>query len=993
MLHSRLFLYAILGSAVAGLTCSPVLFAQAKKPDLPSFDDISEGYEEVTSTVDEKPSMYKIWIRKKDDQMLAELPKSFATDRYFIALTLASGDRYAGLHAGERYVYWRKYNDRLALIEPNIATRSTGDAESKSSVKRLFTDRVILDVPIVALASNKAPVIDMDALLVGQASKFFPRARGINARLASIKTAKAFPENVELAFEVPLANGQLQTLHYSISRIPKTSGYKTRIADQRIGYFTTSFSDLGKYTDDETRVRYINRWHLEKADSNLKLSPPKNPIVFYIEHTTPKRYRYWVKQGILYWNKAFERVGLRDAIVVYQQDADSTVQPNHMEKDPEDVRWNFIRWLNNDIGTAIGPSRVNPLTGQILDADIILTDGWIRHYERQFSEILPKLAMEGFSPQTVAWLNAHPRWDPRILLAPPSERPRMLSQRSQLLLRPHGGHPAATVDHSAIGDDEYDGLVGRTSQINGMCLAADGKALDLAILRTTLALMRAHGPAIKAEEDDKDESSVASGPGAADRTSSEDDAEDDDSGDEEEDEDDDDEEEDAKEDSQMLDGVPEDFIGPLVAELVAHEVGHTLGLRHNFKGSSIYTLEEITQGETREKPHSGSVMDYLPINMNMKDGEFLGEHTMIGIGPYDMWAIEYGYSFDKNLKPILERVAEPELLYGSDEDTWGPDPRARRYDFSKNPIDYAKTQVKLARYHRQRLLDDFVEDGESWAKAREGYEMTLALQTRSLSMMANWIGGTFLSRDKKGDKEAREPMEVVPVERQREALQWVIENAFYDDAFDLTPELIRHLTVDQWLDDPTFLLRDVDYPVHDRIMGIQGSTLTMLMNPDTLRLVYDNELRTPAEDDIITLPELLDSVSSAVWREVYTKPTDKASERKPWISSLRRNLQREHLERLIDLTLPDAGFTAAYKPISNLALLRLRHLQDKIEELQDNENLDAYSRAHLQEAGIRIRRALDAQYIYNVNDLGGRSAPIMLILGQEGEMEVPGSSR
>ena len=105
------------------------------------------------------------------------------------------------------------------------------------------------------------------------------------------------------------------------------------------------------------------------------------------------------------WNKAYEKIGLADAIEVYYQDA---VTGAHMEKDPEDARYNFIRWLNNDVGTAIGPSRVNPLTGQILDADIIMTDGWIRHYWKQFNEILPEIAMEGFAPETWAWLKDHP---------------------------------------------------------------------------------------------------------------------------------------------------------------------------------------------------------------------------------------------------------------------------------------------------------------------------------------------------------------------------------------------------------------------------------------------------------------------------------------------------------------------------------------------------------------------------------------------------------
>ena len=84
-----------------------------------------------------------------------------------------------------------------------------------------------------------------------------------------------------------------------------------------------------------------------------------------------------------------------------------------MEKDPEDVRYNFIRWLNNDIGTAIGPSRVHPMTGQILDADIILTDGWIRHFNFNYEDLMPKLAMEGVSAETLAWLGKHPTWDPQ----------------------------------------------------------------------------------------------------------------------------------------------------------------------------------------------------------------------------------------------------------------------------------------------------------------------------------------------------------------------------------------------------------------------------------------------------------------------------------------------------------------------------------------------------------------------------------------------------
>ena len=195
-----------------------------------------------------------------------------------------------------------------------------------------------------------------------------------------------FPNNIEVAFEVPMANGELKTLHYSISEIEGDSGYKPRKADQRIGYFTTRYSDYGKYESDDTEVRYINRWHLEKRDPKLKLSPPKEPIVFYIEHTDCRSATdVGCDKACCSWNKAFRT---RSASPMRSKfDQQDKHRRTNMDKDPEDVRYNFVRWLNNNVSTAIGPSRVNPRTGQILDADIVLTDGWIRAFEDQFSEI------------------------------------------------------------------------------------------------------------------------------------------------------------------------------------------------------------------------------------------------------------------------------------------------------------------------------------------------------------------------------------------------------------------------------------------------------------------------------------------------------------------------------------------------------------------------------------------------------------------------------
>jgi len=917
--------FLLTGAIAAGLAG----LAGSAHADLQPFDKVSEGYTKVISTADRAQSLYTLWVNNKTQDVLAELPRGFANQKHFFAMTVASGDMWAGLQAGDRYAYWKRYDDRLALIEPNIATRSTGDRESKDSVNRHFTDRVILDVPIVAMGPNGGPVIDLDNLLIGQAGNFFGgQAAGANRRLATVAKAKAFPQNIEVAFEMPVRGGTIKTFHYSISLIPDHTGYTPREADARVGFFTTSYRDLGKFQDDEKWVRYVNRWHLEKADPRLKMSPPKEPIRFYVEHTVPVRYRHWVREGILYWNEAFEKIGISNAIEVYYQDASTGA---NMEKDPEDVRYNFIRWLSNDVGTAIGPSRVHPMTGQILDADVVITDGWIRHFNYQFHELLPDLATEGFAPETLAWLDRNPQWDPRVRLAPPSQRDYILQERARRGVLPYGGHPASQVDPTMLGDDEFDGLIGRTSQVNGLCMAGRSKAM-------AMSLMRMHIDMFDMLQD-------TDGDGEGDQPKDD--------------------------DADMIDGMPDWFIGPMLADLVAHEVGHTLGLRHNFKASSVYTLEEINSEEFKgRKPFTASVMDYNPVNINYESGEVQGDYAMIGIGPYDYWAIEYGYTLG-DTKEALKRVAEPELQYATDEDTSGPDPLARRYDFAAEPIEYANNQMGLVKFYRDGLLEKFVEDGESWAKARQGYQITLNQQMSMLSMMANWVGGAHVYRDRKGDPNGRAPIEVVDPAEQREALAFLINNAFYDEAFGLTPELLKHMTVDKWLDGGGGLsaFQDPTWPVHDRIMGIQSSTLSMIMNPTTLERVYDNEYRTPAEKDAVTLPEVIGAVVDAVYEEFDTVPDGKKfTNRNPMISSLRRNLQSEMTDRLI--TFATNGGNGLPRPIQTLSTMHLRNLNDKIEALMEkaeaNGGIDHYTQAHLMDLDERIDQALDVIQVKSI---------------------------
>jgi hypothetical protein len=898
-----------LASAAIGIA-AVAASASAQGRELPKFEDVSKGYTKITSGGGD--SLYGIWFNEKEQQLLAELPRGWQRQRYFIAATPAAGVIFSGLQGPARYVFWRDYGDRIALIEPQLEVRSSGEAVSRTSVSRIFTDRVVLELPVVSRGPSGQPVIDLDQLLVGNAQTL--ARQPLNGRLATFPKVKAFPQNIEVAVEAPDPGGVLKSVHYSISLIPDGGPYKPRPADDRVGYFTTEYRDLGQYGNDTNWTRYINRWDLQKRDPKLSLSPPKEPIVFYIEHTTPVRYRRWVREGVLQWNEAFRKIGLDEAIVVYQQDE---MTGAHMDKDPEDVRYNFVRWLNNDVATAIGPSRAHPLTGQILDADIILTDGWIRAFFN-WHEDRPMESAMSLGAEALSWLEDHPQWDPRVQLVPPMERAAVLAERESRRVLGDSDPADSRKDPILAGDPVLQEIQHFMGDQCAHCLAAHGLAMEMAFSNMHLDM---HG--------------LLGGDGEGDGEGK--------SGD-------------------LLDGVPEWFVGPQLAHLVAHEVGHTLGLRHNFKASGLYSFDEVNSEEMKGQPFAASVMDYIGTNFNYTEDLVQGDHTMVGIGPYDMWAIEYGYGFG-DPKKVLERVGEPQHAYLTDEDTGGPDPLARRYDFGRDPLAWARNQIEMIRHQREHLLTNFVKDGDSWQKARRGYLKTLGRQRQMIDVAAAWVGGTHVNRVRKGDPNTGDPLVPVDAGTQREALALIVDQAFQDESFGITPELVNKLTVEKWWGDRSAGASST-WPIVDAVAATQNLALTLIMNPTTLGRVYDNELRLPADADALTLPEVFAFVADDVYRELDAAGIDGAySERQPLISTFRRNLQADLTDRLIALA---TGRAQVRGPIRQLALMHLRSLDDRLDGMMTvakNKPIDAYSMSHLMDMRERTSKALDAVYV------------------------------
>jgi hypothetical protein len=851
--------------------------AEAAKPaatSTPAPASKTPPYAEVIKDFESIDGAIK--LHRKGNRLLAELSSSHLNRDYIVLISIAKGIGRGQLLGGMSWGFgddwlwqFRKADDRIHIVRRNVRfTAKKGDPQERA-VSLAFTDSVLFSLPIVTTSPSGASVIELTSVFMSD----LPQISGVlpGFTFSEIKSTwapgfpKGFPNNVELEVAATYASsgvmdidsvadsrGATINVHYSISALPQT-GYQPRLADDRVGYFLTVVKDWSTKGNDDRFVRYINRWDLQKADPSAALSPPKDPITFWLEKTIPYAYRKPIRDGIEEWNKAFEKAGFVNAIEVRQQeDAD--------DWDPEDIRYNTFRWITANAGFAMGPSRVNPHTGQILDADVIFDADFLQFWKREYETF----TAEGIAARTGGPLD-------------------LKSYQEQL--RKNG--PDSTI----------------------RCDLHSGLARQFALGATVLAT-RSTNPA----------------------------------------------------DLERL-------VTQGLKEVTMHEIGHTLGLRHNFKASTVLSIEEINDtSKTSQTGLTGSVMDYAPANLMPKDTA-QGDFFSTTIGPYDTWAIEYGYKpFSggtdgevAELKKIAARGTEANLAYATDEDTRGidPDPLSNRYDLSKDPIAYAKLRAQLISEQWPKVIDETTKDGDGYERVRQAFGILLENHGEAMYFVSRYIGGMYVNRAHKGDANAQPPFVVVDPKKQREALALLEQQVFSDKPFQFPPSLYGYLASSRWSHWGTRSPMRSDYPVHEVIGMWQSRILEQLLSSLTLERLHDSELHLPPDQDMLTTAELLGSLTKSIFSEVDSLPEGDYTNRKPAISSLRRNLQRSYLRQLSQIALGNSG---APEDCQTIAYAELKALGGRINDaVAKNSKLDAYSRAHLEESASRINKVIDAR--------------------------------
>ncbi len=418
------------------------------------------------------------------------------------------------------------------------------------------------------------------------------------------------------------------------------------------------------------------------------------------------------------------------------------------------------------------------------------------------------------------------------------------------------------------------------------------------------------------------------------------------------------------------DSLTREYVHAYIVELVAHEIGHALGFRHNFKASTIYDLDQLMDREfTRENSTSGTVMDYCPpliAGPNQEQGEFYASVP----GPYDDWVIEYGYTDfgDKSLeedaelvRAIAEKSTDPHLVYATDEDAFGSspksiDPLVNLFDHGSDPMKYAEHRIMLTNELWRNSISKVEKEGEPWVHVLRGFSSGWRSYFETASHVSKFVAGIYQRRDHIGQADGQLPFEPVSAERQRQAIQFLSDNVFASAAWNLPSDLHNKLQQTRHPDHnfSLYYVSQVDYPFHQMVLSTQNAVLSRLYSPFILGRLLNNLERVPDDADKYTMYEMFSNVRTSIWSELSgPRPVD----------NFRRQLQIRHLDYLIAIYLMKA--VSYPSDARTLAANDLDIIKSQAQRALNASGLDGMTQAHLKEVIRQIDAAQGARKEYS----------------------------
>lgn len=689
-------------------------------------------------------------VHKVDDNYYFEITPDKLNRLMLFRAEVARGavnGAYNGQELGVKFIRLERRENKIFVVEANFDKRSGADVAA--AVAATGVEPIIGSFPVAAEGKDRSVVISVASVFLNdQLDLGARRAAGgaggsIDGDKSFIASLKAFPTNIEARAQLTLRGGgggglnipglppgfgggspsaKTAVVHYSLFMLPETP-MQGRYFDPRVGYFTEQFADYSAKNTWVQDKEYIARFRLEKKDPSKDVSEPVKPIVFYLAPEIPERFRAAMKKGVEDWKPAFEKAGFKDAIEC--KDPPSKAQdPNW---DPEDARYNVIRWVAEPVANAMGPHVHDPRSGETISAHIIF-----------WHDILKIVHMWYFV----------------------------------------------------------------------QCSAQDERARTFPF--------------------------------------------------------------------------PQDLQDELIRYVVAHEVGHTLGLRHNHRASQAYSIEQLRDPKfVAENGNVASIMSYGRYNYVAQPEDKIPVKDLIPkLAPYDTFAIQWGYKAIDAKSPEGERatldewasrqIKEPFLRFGGEDGPSTVDPTVLTENIGSDAVKATELGFKNMDRVAEHLLKATTASGENFDTLQEAY--TALLQHRRLWMGAvlKQVGGVVESRTlgTRGEQFAR-----VPKEKQKAAVAFIVSQGF------TTPKAMM---------DPA-VLNSLKYTgVANDVISLQRSLLTGLLSSARLNRLLDMEVLDA--DKAYPIAELVGDVKAGVWSELKADA--------PKVDAVRRNLQRVFVDTL-----------------------------------------------------------------------------------------------